>query len=140
GQPVIITPFKPRQRPMRPPPGREPDRPENMPPTVRERPPLPVGSRVRGARAGLADTWRTRRGDVTLMHVAAPVRDAAGVVQGALALVINPDTEFTRILSVARSGKSGETYAFDQRGLMISQSRFDVQLRKLGLIEDRPGS
>jgi hypothetical protein len=74
------------------------------------------------------------------MQVAAPVRDANGDIRGALGLVINPDAEFTRILSVARSGKSGETYAFDQRGLMISRSRFDEQLKKLGLIEDRPGA
>ena len=43
----------------------------------------------------------------------------------------DPDAEFTRILSVARSGESGETYAFDQHGLMISRSRFDDQLKKL---------
>jgi eukaryotic-like serine/threonine-protein kinase len=55
-------------------------------------------------------------------------------VRGALALVINPDREFTRILSVASSGESGETYAFDQTGLLISRSRFDDQLRQLGLL------
>ena len=69
------------------------------------------------------------------MQVAAPVRTDAGVVLGALALIINPDREFSRILSVARSGESGETYAFDQHGLMISQSRFDEQLHKLGLLD-----
>ena len=30
--------------------------------------------------------------------------------------------------------------AFDQRGLMISHSRFDDQLKRSGLIEDRPGA
>ncbi len=50
-------------------------------------------------------------------------------------MIINPDQEFTRILSVARSGKSGETYAFDQTGLLISRSRFDDQLRELGLLD-----
>ena len=30
--------------------------------------------------------------------------------------------------------------AFDQRGLMISRSRFDDQLKRSGLIEDRPGA
>jgi hypothetical protein len=76
-----------------------------------------------------------RRGDVMLMQVAAPVRNSDGVVVGALALIINPDKEFSRILSVARSGKTGETYAFDQTGLMISHSRFDGQLKRLGLLE-----
>ena len=69
------------------------------------------------------------------MQVAAPVRDQDGIVVGALALIINPDQEFSRILSVARSGDSGETYAFDQTGLMISHSRFDEQLKQLGLLD-----
>jgi hypothetical protein len=82
----------------------------------------------------LGDMARAQRGDVTLMQVAAPIRDQQSVVRGALALVINPDREFTRILTVARRGESGETYAFDQTGLLISRSRFDDQLRKIGLL------
>ena len=75
-----------------------------------------------------------RRGDLTLMQVAAPVRDATGTIAGALALIINPDKEFSRILSVANSGESGETYAFDQSGLLISRSRFDDELHRLGIL------
>jgi eukaryotic-like serine/threonine-protein kinase len=75
-----------------------------------------------------------RRGDHTLMQVAAPVRANDGAVCGALALVINPDDEFSRILSVARAGESGETYAFDQTGLLISHSRFDPELHQIGLL------
>ena len=59
--------------------------------------------------------------DLTVMQVAAPIKDGAGQTRGALALIINPDTEFTRILSVARSGESGETFAFDAEGVMISE-------------------
>ena len=73
-----------------------------------------------------------------LMQVAAPVRDAAGRVRGALAFVLNPELEFSRILASVRQGESGETYAFDDNGLMLSQSRFDAQLRRLGLIDSRP--
>jgi len=76
-----------------------------------------------------------RRGDVTLMQVAAPIRDLDDRIVGALALIINPEKEFSRILSVARSGETGETYAFDQTGLMISQSRFNAQLKELGLLD-----
>lgn len=77
---------------------------------------------------------RRPQGSVSLMQVAAPVHDAQEKVIGALALLVNPDKEFSRILSVARSGRSGETYAFDQTGLMISHSRFDDQLRQIGLL------
>jgi len=45
--------------------------------------------------------------------VAVPIRDDAGQIQGAFTLVIDPEREFTRILSVARSGMPGETYALD---------------------------
>lgn len=115
GSPVIITPFKPE---------------------------LPVLKRLspRGGNFGRTNflsflgRGRQRRGDVMLMQVAAPVRDHAGLVRGALALVINPTNEFSRILSVARHGDSGETYAFDQTGLLISQSRHDAELRQLGLL------
>ena len=122
GEPVIITPFKPemltqkRANKTGPGAGRTNDlRRWNRPP--------PSGN------------FRPRRGDVTLMQVAAPLRNPVGAVVGALALIINPDSEFSRILSVARSGASGETYAFDQTGLMISHSRFDDQLKRLGLLE-----
>jgi hypothetical protein len=142
GQPVVITPFKPK-RPAdlgprggaRRPRTGELRRPfDNTPPSREKDAPSPPD----GARPPPSQVARFRRGDFTLMQVAAPVRNNTGVVLGALALIINPDAEFTRILSVARSGKSGETYAFDQHGLLISRSRFDEQLKRLGLIEDRP--
>ena len=119
-QPVMITPFKPdmllQRRGFRPGPD-----PLGTNSFRRFRRPPPNGA-------------RTRRGELTLMQVAAPMQDSDGNVRGALALIINPDTEFSRILSVARSGKSGETYAFDQTGLLISHSRFDAQLRRIGLL------
>ena len=121
GQPVIITPFKPEM-------------------LVQRRAgrngfgPLRTNDLRRLNRSSPANLGRARRGDVTLMQVAAPVHDDARRVVGALALIINPDMEFSRILSVARSGNSGETYAFDQTGLLISHSRFDDQLRQLGIL------
>ena len=140
GQPVIITPFKPK-----PPGGTGPGRGARRGRDGALRRPFNnSGERSRGTNGPSnpppSDLARFRRGDITLMQVAAPVRDNDGAVRGALALIINPDAEFSRILSVARSGKSGETYAFDQHGLLISRSRFDEQLKKLGLIEDRPGA
>ena len=41
---------------------------------------------------------------------------------------------------VARAGKSGETYAFDRDGLMLSNSRFDDDLKWVGLLADLPDS
>lgn len=137
GEPILITPFRPelpagrrfgpggrrfnggerRGFPGRRGPFRE--RGTNEPP---------------GMGRAVMEAVRRRRGDFTLMQVAAPVFGQVRTVRGALALVLRPDQEFTRILSVAQSGESGETYAFDQTGLLISGSRFDSQLRQLGLL------
>ncbi len=44
---------------------------------------------------------------------------------------------FTRVLSLARAGETGQTYAFDRNGLLLSESPFEDQLRAAGLL--RPG-
>lgn len=80
------------------------------------------------------------RAGVPTMFTAAPVRDAAGEVVGVLALRIRPEVDFTRILQVAQKGKSGETYAFDKNGLMLSESRFDNDLKRIGRIPDTEDS
>ena len=88
----------------------------------------------RSSRFFPTNAMRGRRGNTSLMQVAAPLTED-GVVHGALALVINPTNEFSRIISVQRTGDSGETYAFDQTGLLISESRFDNQIKALGLLD-----
>ena len=75
----------------------------------------------------------------TIMAVAAPIQNDAGEVIAAIGLMIQPDQEFTRILSVARPGDSGETFAFDSNGIMLSQSRFETDLSEWGLIDEGPG-
>jgi len=51
-----------------------------------------------------------------------------------LAIRIAPNQDFTRLTQIGRIGESGETYAFDRTGLMISNSRFNHQLDKIGII------
>ncbi len=80
------------------------------------------------------------RTGVPTMFVCAPIRDASFQVVAVLALRIRPDREFTRILQLGRIGKSGETYAFDKSGLLVSNSRFDEDLLLLGLLPDQPHS
>jgi len=88
--------------------------------------------------AMLEDGQGTARASVPTMFAAAPVRSADGKVIAVLALRIPPDKDFTRILATARAGESGETYAFGRKGLMLSDSRFDDELKRLGLIPDTP--
>ncbi len=79
---------------------------------------------------------RGGRGNRTIMAVAAPIRAAADQkAVAALGLIIEPRREFTRILSVARPGDSGETFAFSSDGIMLSQSRFEESLIQWGLLE-----
>ncbi len=85
------------------------------------------------------DRGRMRTGQPT-MFVAAPVRDTGFQVIGALTMQIKPEREFTRILQLGRIGASGETYAFDKRGLLVSNSRFDEDLMLLGLLPDEDGA
>lgn len=88
----------------------------------------------------MKDEFGQVRTGVPTMYVCAPVRDESFQVVAALALRIRPEKEFTRILQLGQLGNSGETYAFDRNGLMISNSRFDPDLILLGLLPDNDHS
>lgn len=85
------------------------------------------------------DAGVTRTG-VPTMYVSAPVRNESFEVVAVLALRIRPEEEMTRIMQLGRIGDSGETYAFDKTGLMVSNSRFDNELILSGLLIDQPNS
>jgi hypothetical protein len=88
----------------------------------------------------LTDENGELRAHVPTMFVASAVRDESGRPIAALGLRIRPDGEFTRILRVAQTGETGETYAIDRDGRFISQSRFDEDLKQIGLLADTPDS
>ncbi len=75
-----------------------------------------------------------------IMYVGTPIRDAAGGIIGGLGLRVDPEKDFTRILSMAKAGDTGNTYAFDRKGVMLSHSRFEDELRLVGLIPDTEDS
>ncbi|HEC14663.1 MAG TPA: hypothetical protein ENI72_02790, partial [Rhodospirillales bacterium] len=73
--------------------------------------------------------------DITdAMFVASPIRSTGDDVIAILAFRLEPDENFSPIFERARFGNSGETYAFDANGLMISVSRFDDTLKRIGLL------
>jgi eukaryotic-like serine/threonine-protein kinase len=88
----------------------------------------------------LPDEAGALRTGVPTMLAAAPVRAADGKVIAVLCLRIAPEKDFTRILATARAGQSGETYAFSRTGVLLSESRFDDELKRLGLIPDNKQS
>ncbi|MEQ8849422.1 serine/threonine protein kinase [Botrimarina sp.] len=87
---------------------------------------------------------KDRRGHVRtgtpVMFAAAPIRDDNFQVVAALALRLRPQKEFTSILQLGQTGETGETYAFDAEGLMLSSSRFEEELILLGILADEPNA
>lgn len=88
----------------------------------------------------MKDEFGQSRTGVPTMFVCAPVRDAQFQIVAALAFRMRPELEFTGIMQLGRSGKSGETYAFDKTGRIVSNSRFDEDLILLGLLPDNDRS
>ncbi|ULA62256.1 MAG: putative Histidine kinase [Nitrospira sp.] len=74
--------------------------------------------------------------DNPLMASAAPIRGEDGSIIAILVFFVNPLEDFTKIIQLGRLGATGETYALDRSGRLITESRFDAHLRTIGLIPD----
>jgi tRNA A-37 threonylcarbamoyl transferase component Bud32 len=74
------------------------------------------------------------RPDGPTMLVAAPVRGTNGAVAGVLGLRLRAQEKFSRIFSVTQMGMTGEAYAFDRRGVMLTASRVQQGLSALGFM------
>jgi PAS domain S-box-containing protein len=70
------------------------------------------------------------------MFFAAPVKDVQDKIIAVVTQRVDPSIDFTRLIQLGRIGKTGETYAFDRYGKLLSQSRFDEELRRAGLIKE----
>lgn len=64
----------------------------------------------------------------------APIRGADGRAIAGLVFYIDPVVDFSRILQGGRLLNSGETYAISPSGQLVSESRFDEELRAAGII------
>ena len=67
------------------------------------------------------------------MFFAAPIRNKSGTVIAVLTKRLDPTKEFSKILKSGRMGETGESYAFDELGRLLSESRFIDQLIRAGL-------
>ena len=68
------------------------------------------------------------------LFFAAPVTDEDGSVIAVLTQRLDPAIDFSAILQTDSLGETGENYAFDQQGSMLSESRFIDDVRNIGLI------
>lgn len=96
----------------------------------------PIVSAPRKSQVLLPAADGTIKAGVPTMFAWAPIRNKAGEIIAAIGLRIRPEAEFTEILQIARAGETGETYAFNREGVLISNSRFNSQLQQLGLLRD----
>ncbi len=73
--------------------------------------------------------------DRAVLFFIGPVRKADGEIIALLGQGVDPSKSFSQVLQSARRSETMETYAFDQDGRLLSESRFDTQLRRIGLLE-----
>ncbi|WP_027859627.1 nitrate- and nitrite sensing domain-containing protein [Marinobacterium jannaschii] len=91
-------------------------------------PPFRSDTPLRNAKGQLVD-------DGPIMFAASPVFDNRGKVMAILLIRLDPLGDFSQILASRLIWSTGETYAFDRQGRMLSRSRFESQLYDLGLLE-----
>lgn len=72
--------------------------------------------------------------DIPTMFAAVPALDENGRVIAVFTIRLDPREDFSRITAIGRLGETGETYAFDRRGVMLTESRFTNQLQRQGLL------
>jgi len=74
--------------------------------------------------------------NLSTIYIAAPIIDSNNKVVAAITLSLNPKRDFTRIMKLGRVGKTGESYAFDKRGFLLTKSRFNEDLRNAGELSE----
>lgn len=74
------------------------------------------------------------------MFASTPIQDQSGDTIGILAFRLRPEVAIDHIFSINRFGDTGETYTFNDEGLMVSPSRFDRQLVEMGLLQPEQSS
>ena len=76
----------------------------------------------------------------TVLSLLVPVPGPDGTPLAVLVVLVDPEADFARLLAAARWGETGETYAFDATGRLLTPSRFEHELRAAGLLADGEGS
>jgi PAS domain S-box-containing protein len=72
-------------------------------------------------------------GEDVAMYAIAPIR-IGGQVRGYFALLLDPRAEYSSTFRVGRTGVSGETYAVDQFGRLLTETRYGAEFRAAGLL------
>jgi PAS domain S-box-containing protein len=89
-----------------------------------------------GVAAAVSLPLRGSGRNFAVILAASAIHNQKGEPVAILAFRIDPEEDFTKILQLGRMGESGESYAFNRDGKMISESRFDEELKKIGLVPE----
>ncbi len=76
-----------------------------------------------------------KKNKLPTMFIATPIRGDEGQIIAVLTFRIDPSSDFSRIAQLGNLGETGETYAFDKNGILMTESRFTDQLIEIGLLE-----
>lgn len=74
------------------------------------------------------------------IYFSAPVLDYSGKTIAAVVAAVNPDDEYSHILSKGQFGLTGETYVVGAKGRFLSESRFINALKEKGILPDSASS
>ena len=85
--------------------------------------------------ASLGSFFEKKTINYPAMFFAAPIQNRQGQIIAVVAQLIDPARDFTRLIQLGQLGKTGETYAFGTYGKLLSESRYDEDLLKIGLIK-----
>lgn len=77
--------------------------------------------------------FRSAITDKVVMILTSPIK-WHGEVVALLGFSVDPERDFSQTIQLGSLGTTGETYAFDKNGRLVSESRFDEHLEHIGLI------
>jgi signal transduction histidine kinase/DNA-binding response OmpR family regulator/ABC-type amino acid transport substrate-binding protein len=84
----------------------------------------------------LTDSKRTNQDKLpATMFFSAPIQKKNGQIIAVFTQRIDPTKEFSKILQYARINETDDIYAFDEKGILLTASRFEKQLRQAGILE-----
>jgi PAS domain S-box-containing protein len=75
-----------------------------------------------------------------VMFIVAPIKDKNDSTIALLSIELDPFSSFSLIAQTGQFKSSGETYMINEEGVMITESRFDNELVKMGLLKDNQNS
>jgi len=87
------------------------------------------------ADAVLTSSAGVNSANIPTMFFVAPIKNLQGQIIATVARQIDPSQDFTRLIQLGRIGNTGETYAFGRYGKLLSEIRFEEDLRKAGLLD-----